>query len=72
MSGFIEGESRGQATLLPESLDDYVAEENPVRVIDVFVDGLDLSHLGFKTIPAVTGRPQCGVDVATRTPGARF
>ena len=57
MSGFIEGESRGQTTLLPESLDDYVAEENPVRVIDVFVDGLDLSLLGFKTIPAVTGRP---------------
>lgn len=57
MSGFIEGESRGQSTLLPESLDDYVAEENPVRVIDVFVDGLILSHLGFKTIPAATGRP---------------
>jgi transposase len=57
MSGFIEGENRGQTTLLPESLDDYVAEENSVRVIDVFVDGLDLSHLGFKTIPAVTGRP---------------
>ncbi len=57
MSGFIEGESRSQTTLLPESLDDYVAEENPVRVIDVFVDGLDLSHLGFKTAPAVTGRP---------------
>jgi len=57
MSGFIEGESRGQTTLLPERLDDYVAEENPVRVIDVFVDELDLSHLGFKTIPAATGRP---------------
>jgi transposase len=57
MSGFIEGESRSQTTLLPESLDDYVAEENSVRVIDVFVDGLDLSHLGFKTIPAATGRP---------------
>ena len=57
MSGFIEGESRGQTTLLPESLDDYVAEENPVRVIDVFVDGLDLFHLGFKTTPAATGRP---------------
>ena len=57
MSGFIEGESRGQTTLLPESLDDYVVEENPVRVIDVFVDGLDLSRLGFKTIPAATGRP---------------
>ena len=57
MSGFIEGESRSQATLFPERIDDYVAEENAVRVIDVFVDELDLSGLGFKTIPEVTGRP---------------
>jgi transposase len=57
MRGFIEGESREQATLLPDRLDDYVTEENPVRVIDVFVDGLDLCNLGFKTTPAVTGRP---------------
>ena len=46
MSGFIEGESRSQATLFPERIDDYVAEENAVRVIDVFVDELDLSGLG--------------------------
>jgi transposase len=57
MSGFIEGESRSQATLFPERIDDYIAEENAVRVIDVFVDELDLSGLGFKTIPAITGRP---------------
>jgi len=57
MSRFIEGEKRTQATLLPEILDDYITEENPVRVIDVFVDNLDLSHLGFKTIPEETGRP---------------
>ena len=57
MSGFIEGEDRNQATLFPERIDDYVAEENAVRVIDVFVDELDLSGLGFKTIPEVTGRP---------------
>jgi len=57
MSGFIEGESRSQATLFPERIDDYIAEENAVRVIDVFVDELDLSGLGFKTVPAVTGRP---------------
>ena len=57
MSGFIEGESRSQATLFPERIDDYIAEENAVRVIDVFVDELDLSGLGFKTIPEVTGRP---------------
>ena len=57
MSGFIEGESRSQATLLPERIDDYIAEENAVRVIDVFVDELDFSGLGFKTIPEVTGLP---------------
>ena len=57
MSRFIEGETRTQATLFPEQLDDYVTEENAVRVIDVFIDGLDLSVLGFKTEPAVTGRP---------------
>ena len=57
MTGFIEGEARTQATLFPERLDDYIAEENAVRVIDVFLDSLDLSGLGFKTIPANTGRP---------------
>jgi len=57
MSGFIEGESRSQATLFPERIDDYVAEENAVRVVDVFVDELDLSGLGFKTLPEATGRP---------------
>ncbi len=48
MSGFIEGEDRTQATLFPERIDDYIAEDNAVRVIDVFIDGLDLSGLGFK------------------------
>ena len=57
MSGFIEGEDRNQATLFPERLDDYVAEGNPVRVIDVFIDDLDISGLGFKAEPAATGRP---------------
>jgi len=57
MSGFIEGESRSQATLFPERIDDYIAEENAVRVVDVFVDELDLSGLGFKTLPEATGRP---------------
>ena len=57
MSGFIKGEARNQTTLFPESLDDYVAEENTVRVIDAFVDSLNLSNLGFKTVPAATGRP---------------
>jgi transposase len=57
MSGFIVGADRNQATLFPESLDDYVAEESAVRVIDFFVDELDLLSLGFKTVPADTGRP---------------
>jgi transposase len=57
MSGFIEGEDRNQATLFPERLDDYIADDSAVRVIDVFLDELDLSGLGFKTQPNDTGRP---------------
>ena len=57
MSGFIEGESRSQATRLLERIDDYIAEENAAHVVDVFVDELDLSGLGFKTLPEATGRP---------------
>ena len=48
MKRFVEGEDRRQGTLLPEYLEDYVSEENPVRVIDVFVDELDLKGLGFE------------------------
>jgi transposase len=58
MKRFIQGEDRTQATMFPELLDDYVAESNPVRVVDVFVDELDLSQLGFEGVdPATTGRP---------------
>jgi transposase len=57
MSGFIQGEDRSQATLFPERPDDYVAEDSAVRVIDVFIDELDLSGMGFKTQPNDTGRP---------------
>ena len=57
MSSFIEGEDRYQATLFPESLDEYIAEDSAVRVIDVFVDDLDISGLGFKTEASDTGRP---------------
>jgi len=57
MSGFIEGDDRHQLTLFPERLDDYIAEDSPVRVIDVFIDELDISGLGFKTVAEVTGRP---------------
>ena len=41
MSGFIKGESRSQITLFPEAIDEYIEEDNPVRVVDVFVDDLD-------------------------------
>ena len=57
MSGFIEGENRHQSTLFPERVDDYVEEDSVVRVVDVFVDRLDISGLGFKTEAANTGRP---------------
>jgi transposase len=57
MSGFIEGEDRNQATLFPERIDDYITKKSAVRVIDVFVDELDLSGLGFKAVPEATGRP---------------
>jgi transposase len=58
MKRFIQGESRTQSTLLPECLDDYISEENPVRVVEVFVEHLDLAGLGFDgVVPAATGRP---------------
>ncbi len=57
MSGFIVGADRNQATLFPERLDDFVAEESAARVIDIFVDEIDLSGLGFNTEPADTDGP---------------
>jgi transposase len=57
MSGFIEGENRYQSTLFPESVDEYIEEDSVVRVIDVFIDRLDISGLGFKAEAAETGRP---------------
>jgi transposase len=58
MKRFVEGADRGQSTLLPECLEDWIDEENPVRAIDAFVDALDLRELGFDGIePAATGRP---------------
>ena len=58
MKRFVEGVDRSQGTLLPDRLDDYISEENPVRVIDAFVDELDLHKLGFDgTEPEATGRP---------------
>src|ERR1700693_3923364 len=58
MKRFVEGADRGQSTLLPECLDEWVEESNCVRVVDCFVDGLDLRDLGFEGVePAATGRP---------------
>jgi len=58
MKRFVEGVDRGQSTLLPECLDDWIDENNPVRVIDAFVEALDLAALGFAGVePEVTGRP---------------
>ena len=58
MKRFVEGADRGQSTLLPECLEDWIDEENPVRAIDAFVDALDLGELGFGGVePAATGRP---------------
>src|SRR5258706_1271397 len=58
MKRFVEGADRGQITLFPECLEDWIDDDNPVRVIDVFVDELDLAALGFSGVdPEVTGRP---------------
>jgi transposase len=58
MKRFIEGENRFQSTLFPESLDDYIAEDNSIRIVDAFVDKLKLKELGFdRAEPSDTGRP---------------
>ena len=62
MTDFIEGENRFQSTLFPDRLDDYIAEDNDVRVIDYFVDRLDLNEQGFRSEPSQFGAP--GYDPA--------
>src|ERR1700749_115205 len=58
MRRFVEEADRGQWTLLPECLDDFIDDSNPVRVIDAFVDALDLAKMSFEGVePAATGRP---------------
>ena len=58
MKRFVEGADRGQSTLFPDRLDDWIGEDNAVRVVDVFVDELDLAGLGFASVvPQATGRP---------------
>jgi transposase len=64
MRRFVEGTDRGQSTLFPECLEDWIDENNPVQVIDVFVDELDLAELGFSRVePEVTGRPSYHASV---------
>jgi hypothetical protein len=58
MKRFIESDDRMQGTLFPEYLEDYVAEDNPIPVVDVFVENLDFGKLGFnRTEPTITGEP---------------
>jgi hypothetical protein len=65
MKRFVTGEARGPATLFPERLEDVIAEDKPVRVIEAFVEPLELRALGFAAVdPKATGRPastrRCG------------
>ena len=58
MKRFVEEHDRTQSILFPERLDDYISAENPIRVVDAFVERLDLKEVGFdRVIPKATGRP---------------
>ena len=77
MKRFIEGDDRTQSTLFPAVLADYIDEDNPVRVIDAFIDALDLGELGFNgVVPEATGRPSYELcwkmGDAARSGGAGF
>jgi hypothetical protein len=66
MKRFVEGSDRGQSTLFPECLEDWICEDNPVRAIDVFVGELALAELGFGGVdPEATGRPSYHSDCAS-------
>src|SRR5258707_10722304 len=65
MRRFVAGVDRGQGTLFPERLEDWIGESNAVRVIDVFVEEIDLAELGFSGVdPEATGRPSSSVGTA--------
>jgi hypothetical protein len=68
MKRFVEGTDRGQNTLFPECLQDWICEDNPVRVIDVFVDELDLAELRFSGIEEVT-QERAAPPTAAEEPG---
>ena len=71
---YIQGQDRNQMILLPECIDDYITEESPVRVIDVFISALDMAELGFtKATPEATGRPPYDPrDLLKLEAGGRF
>ena len=72
MRRFVEGIDRGQATLFPECLEDWIDADSPVRVIDAFVEKLDLSGLGFDGVaPEATGRPSYHPAVLNRVQSSR-
>ncbi len=73
MKRFVEGVDRGQSTLFPDRLEDWIGDDNPVRVIDVFVDQLDLGSLGFDRVsPNVTGHPNKPHRSSRRLDWTRF
>ena len=62
MKRFVEGEDRNQSTLFPERLEDYIGTDNPVRVVDVFIEELNLGDLGFERVnPRAIGGPVCKI-----------
>ena len=68
MGRFVEGADRSQLCFLPECLDDWVDENNPVHVIEAFIEALDLAALGFAgATPAATGRPPIPPDCSSST-----
>jgi hypothetical protein len=71
MKRFVEGADRGQSTLLPECLDDWISEDNPVRAIDVFVDELDLADLADLGFGRVDPKATCSAQVRSAT-ASRF
>ena len=74
MKRFIESQDRRQATLLPDSMEDYVTDDNPVRVIDVFIAELDLAAMGFAGVaPEATGRARSILqNVICRSKATRY
>jgi transposase len=71
MKRFVEGVDGAQSTLFPECLDDWIDEDNPVRVVDAFVDAIDVGEIGFDGVaPDATGRP--AYHPAVRFPNRLF